>query len=686
MNNVKKTHTMNNIAHTLRGLALMALLLPLLTQPACAQQDQKRITVKSFSQDKQALTAGEGSKYSRTDGDGRLYAIVKMKSNAGDDLTAYTFNFGQSNHIVDGVHDDGQLWIYVQRNAKFLTIKREGYTSVAQYELGAGIEEGCTYELRISVQAQKVKKRSLLFEVTPPDVQATVKVKREDTNDEYTIWGRVDANGRKSQIIETGVWVYEVTAANYQPSTGRVVLTEGSGPQREPVALLPAYGFIRVENPDGITEAEIYVDDNFIGYTPYTNDKSWSIGRHRIVVKKGEFYSDYADTFTIEPGKTTRLKPELKANFAQTTITVDAPVDIYIDGERVGNRTWSGPLRAGTYTVECRQDKHRASTRQITVRQGVSETFTIDPPTPITGMLFVNTDPVGATVTIDGRQRGTTPFDDQQLLIGQHALLLTMKGYEQVSQTIDIDDGAVEQLDITMKQVITPKMLKEIEKREKEKRDSLEKARRDSLKLVEKALDDSLKLARKAQQPHKSYETHESYETYTPQPSRQKGLGGSVMAGLQAGTFMGLDLGAGLRIGSIAIEAAYTLGFSKSDAIYWNYDTDTTPEEAVYKPSALALRLGYAIPMGSLSLTPQVGARLLMVSSESGNSKCSATSATIGLRADYRLAKAVSLFAAPEMAFALSKSSIYEQVADVASDVKGWGTGFNARIGISINF
>mgnify|MGYP002625620218 CR=1 FL=1 len=339
----------------------------------------------------------------------------------------------------------------------------------------------------------------------------------------------------------------------------------------------------------------------------------------------------------------------------ETTITIDAPVDIYIDGERMGSRTWSGPLKAGTYSVECRQDKHRTSTRQITVRQGVSETFTIDPPKPITGMLFVNTAPVGATVTLDGRQ-GTTPFDDQQLLIGQHVLLLTMKGYEQVSQTIDIDDGAVEQLDITMKQVVSPKMLKEIEKREKEKRAGLEKARRDSLK------------------------------TYTPQPSRQKSVGGSVMAGLQAGTFMGLDLGAALHLGSIAVEAAYTLGFSKSDAVYWNYDTDTTPEEAVYKPSAISLRLGYAISMGSISLTPQVGARLLMVSSESGNSKCSATSATIGLRADYRLAKAVSLFAAPELSFAISKSSIYEQVADVASDVKGWGTGFNARIGISINF
>ena len=613
---------MNHIAYTLRSLALTALLLALPVLPACAQQEQRRITVKSFSQDQLARTASEGSKYSRTDADGRLYAIVKMKSNAGDDLTAYTFNFGQSNHIVDGVHDDGQLWIYVQRNAMFLTIKREGYISVTQYALGSGIKEGCTYELRISAQTPKVKKRSLLFEVTPPGVQAVVKVKREGTNDGYTIWGRVDVNGRKSQVVETGIWLYEVTAANYQPSTGRVELTEGSGPQREPVALLPAYGFLEVENPDGITEAEIYVDDNFIGTTPYTNGRNWSIGQHRLVVKKGELYSDYSTTFTIESGKTTRMKPELKANFAQTTITVDAPVDIFIDGERVGNRTWSGPLKAGTYTVECRQDKHHTSTRQITVRQGVSESFTIDKPKPITGMLFVNTDPVGATVTLDGRQRGTTPFDDQQLLIGQHTLLLTMEGYEQVAQTIDIGEGAVEQIDITMKQIIKP-------------------------------------------------------------PSH---VGGFVQAGLNAGSFMGLELGAGISLGSFCVETSYTLGMSKSDAVYWNYDTDTEPEEAVYKPSALALRIGYSFNAGKLSFTPQLGARLLMVGSESGNSKCNATSATIGLRADYRLAKAVSLFAAPEMAFALSKSDIYTQVADVASDVKGWGTGFNARIGLSINF
>lgn len=662
----EKAMTMNYISHTMHSMfwTMLLMLFYMFALPADAQQDQKRITVKSFRQDRQATTA-KNPKYSRTDSDGSLYAIIKVKSNSGDDLTAYTFDFGYLTHEMDGVHDDGALWIYVKRNARHLTIKRQGYTSITNYNLGEDIEAGCTYELRISAQASAVKKRSLLFEVTPPDVQAVVKVKREDDGGDYEIWGRVDATGQKSQYIETGVWLYEVTAANYLPSTGRVNLTEGSGAQKERVALLPAYGFLEVDDPIGITEAEVYVDDNFIGTTPYRDGKNWDIGQHHIVVKKGELYSDYTADFTIESGKTTHLKPELIANFAQTTIVVDADADIYIDGERVGNRKWSGPRKAGTYTVECRQEKHHPSSRQIVVRQGVSETFTMEPPKPITGKLVVNTEPVGATVTIDGRQRGITPFD-QVMMTGQHTLVLTMDGYQQELRTVDIDEGAEEVLYIALTQIITKKMIKE-----------RDKARRNSQKQVEKEEINKDKAEKKEAEKIKAEKKKEHKST---------SFGGFAEADINAGSIMGAEIGAGLRIGSFCIEASYMLGLGKSDAVYWNYDTDTEPVECVYKPTAFGMRLGYAIGMGKLSLMPQVGARVLMVSSESGDSKCSATSATLGLRADYHVSKAVSLFLAPEMSFAVNKSDIFTQVSEVSSDVKAWGTGFNARIGLCINF
>ena len=56
------------------------------------------------------------------------------------------------------------------------------------------------------------------------------------------------------------------------------------------------------------------------------------------------------------------------------------------------------------------------------------------------------------------------------------------------------------------------------------------------------------------------------------------------------------------------------------------------------------------------------------------------------MKAEYALVPSVSLYAAPEMSFALQKSDIYSQLSDVSSKIKGWGTGFNVRIGLSINF
>ena len=610
------------------------LLLPAAITPVSAQT-KRSLSVASFQQDPFDGSA-RNPQFSRKDGNGDLFAIVKVKTtNPTDDLTAYNFNFGNMRHEVDAAHD-GELWLYVQRNARLVTITREGYTTINKYELSPAIEAGSTYVLVLNAQAPRVEKRILQFKVSPTQVDALVRVKREGSTQDYEPWGAVDAAGSIAQRIETGTWLYEVTAQHYQTSTGRVKLVKGNGPQIENVTLLPAYGYLEVADAGGFSGADIFIDNRRIATIPYNGKDRWDIGEHRIDITKGELYKPFTATVTINAGETTQLKPKLEANFAETTITVDADADIYIDGEKVGTRQWRGPLKAGSYTVECRQANCKPSSRLVVVNVGYGETVRMEPPQPIIGALSVVSNPTEATILLDGVNIGVTPLESKRVNIGNHQVQVSKKGYKPQTKTISIAEGADEELNFTLELTSKPK-------------------------------------APKAKKPASDDKSGTSF-------------GGSVFAGLQVGSLMGAEIGAGLRIGGFTVEAGYLLGLSKSDAVYWNYDTDTEPIETVYKPTAIALRLGYTFGKGSLQFTPQVGARILSVSSEGGDSKCNATSATLGLRLDYRLAKSVSLFATPEVAFALNKSSIYEQVADVSSDVKNWGTGFNARVGLSINF
>ena len=60
-------------------------------------------------------------------------------------------------------------------------------------------------------------------------------------------------------------------------------------------------------------------------------------------------------------------------------------------------------------------------------------------PAPVavaTGVLHVETDPPGATIVLDGHERGTTPADIPDVPYGSHELKLDLKGFAAASQTI----------------------------------------------------------------------------------------------------------------------------------------------------------------------------------------------------------------------------------------------------------
>ena len=110
--------------------------------------------------------------------------------------------------------------------------------------------------------------------------------------------------------------------------------------------------------------------------------------------------------------------------------------------------------------------------------------------------------------------------------------------------------------------------------------------------------------------------------------------------------------------------------------------------------------MGYNIPViqNRLTFTPQVGATLVSIHSkdayssgiviDSGSSVSDGyvLSAAIGLRADYAFTPHFGVYLAPELDFAVSKSDVYSQLADVSSDIKSWANGFNVRLGIRFTF
>ena len=435
------------VHNSILSISTVILLLLLGIMPA-AGQNSLQMYVKGFDYDPTDLTASNPN-YRKKDGNGDVYAIIKVKSDTpGDDLNAYNFNFGMMSSTKE-VHGE-ELWLYVQKNAKTVTITRQGYATIQRYDLKIAIQPACTYILTLSSQKPTVQSSILQFKVSPPDEQATVKVKREGSSDDYQIWGTVDQNGSIDNMLEEGIYLYKIVADKYFDSEGRVEL-DGTKPVHvEPVTLKPNFGYLEVTGTEDISGAEIYVNDKKVGEIPYKLSEHWACGDYSIAIID-ELYKTYSSTFTIRIGETTVIKPQLEPNFAEITIKTADKAEIWLDGKLSGTGLWKGRLKAGLHNVECRQTSHETSKQQIIVQQGKTETFNIDAPKPITGSLYISSTPSGADIVIDGARIGqVTPYLFNNILTGNHVVALSLTDYVQVSQNITITQGNTENIKFSL--------------------------------------------------------------------------------------------------------------------------------------------------------------------------------------------------------------------------------------------
>jgi PKD repeat protein len=80
----------------------------------------------------------------------------------------------------------------------------------------------------------------------------------------------------------------------------------------------------------------------------------------------------------------------------------------------------------------------------------INHPFTQSQPSQTTGSLQVSTTPSGATIILDGNNKGQTPATLSDLSTGDHTVKLTRSGYWDSSQTVHIDAEKTTPLDITL--------------------------------------------------------------------------------------------------------------------------------------------------------------------------------------------------------------------------------------------
>jgi PEGA domain-containing protein len=99
------------------------------------------------------------------------------------------------------------------------------------------------------------------------------------------------------------------------------------------------------------------------------------------------------------------------------------PSEVLVDGESIGTAPMTAELPAGHHVIQFRR-RRGVRTVEIDVVKGNSTTARLDWDAAPVGQLTVSSDPAGARVLIDGKDRGTTPLTLSDMSLGSHTVAI----------------------------------------------------------------------------------------------------------------------------------------------------------------------------------------------------------------------------------------------------------------------
>lgn len=406
---------------------LLVLAYLLLTVPSAVSQEKLKFRIVDFGEDQFDFSAKD-PRYEKHDGNGERYAIIKVTSNnPNDDLKVFSFNFGNMRHLVE--EHDGMLWVYVQRNAKMVTITREGYAPIHRYDLHTTIESGKNYVMTLSSESKKVLTQMVQFNITPSAARAVVMVKSTAQGAQEELLGNTDAAGSVAKSLEYGTYTYRVMADNYHNCDGRFTLNNKSQTLVEDVTLRPNFSqmtFVVDAN------AEIYINGEKKGV------KKWSgilkAGNYQVECRQAN-HKATSEYVTVEENNNRTVTLTAPEPILGTVAITSTPLGarIKIDGKDYGVTPRNLDVIVGKHEIELSMAGYEPSKDVIEVKETATEQINLT--LGRITMVKISCVPGDAVVSIDGKSIGGSPVEFSGE-VGNHVVEARCDGYRPLKKTV----------------------------------------------------------------------------------------------------------------------------------------------------------------------------------------------------------------------------------------------------------
>ncbi|MFW5813743.1 MAG: PEGA domain-containing protein, partial [Fibrobacterota bacterium] len=161
----------------------------------------------------------------------------------------------------------------------------------------------------------------------------------------------------------------------------------------------------------------------------------------------GSAVSDSTDTGSAASDST---QAEFSASAEKQSVVLKVKTDpesatLSIDGKKYGlTPATVTDLDTGSYSIELSKSGHYRRKAKVRIETyGLTELdFELLRP----AVLVIQSDPPEASVSIDGKPVGETPYENKRLRPGEHTITLSISGFEPVEKKITLESGGSDTL------------------------------------------------------------------------------------------------------------------------------------------------------------------------------------------------------------------------------------------------
>ena len=247
---------------------------------------------------------------------------------------------------------------------------------------------------------------------------------------------------------------YQLTLRNegYHDTITRLLINEEQS-QTHPFVMRKLPGVVSFDSAT-ISQARIRIDGVDIGETPLV-DVEVEPGEHQLSISKDR-YLDFGETITVEGRKVEQsFSANLEPAWATVSLTTTpSGADVLVDGELIGSTPLNAEIIQGQRDLVLKLAGHKAWQEEFDILAGEDFSVPLVELTPADGLVFVQSNPTAASVTIGGEFKGLTPLE-VALPPGQyHELTFFKNGYKSNSLSIQTQANEERELNIDLEPIL----------------------------------------------------------------------------------------------------------------------------------------------------------------------------------------------------------------------------------------